>query len=134
MRLINQVSDSAPWRHSEGLCDEHGRDILRVSPVAIAAYREHLLADGLARPTFKQDLARIRLLFDYMVAGRILPFNLAASVRAPKHVIEKCKTGTGAGRGSSAARSHRCAELCQPAGSRAARGHGLSFARVSALF
>lgn len=73
-------------------CDERGYDFLRISPVAIAAYVEQLLADGLARPTVKQHLAAIRMLFDYMVTGGILPFNPAASVRGPKHVVKKGKT------------------------------------------
>jgi site-specific recombinase XerD len=73
-------------------CEERGYDFLRVTPVAIAGYVELLLADGLARPTVKQHLAAIRMLFDYMVTGGILPFNPAASVRGPKHVVKKGKT------------------------------------------
>jgi site-specific recombinase XerD len=73
-------------------CEERGYDFLRVSPVAIAGHVEQLLADGLARPTVKQHLAAIRMLFDYMVTGGILPFNPAASVRGPKHVVKKGKT------------------------------------------
>ncbi|MGO9357807.1 MAG: tyrosine-type recombinase/integrase [Xanthobacteraceae bacterium] len=73
-------------------CEERGQDFLGVSPVAIAAYVEQLLADGLARPTVKQHLAAVRMLFDYMVTGGILPFNPAASVRGPKHVVKKGKT------------------------------------------
>jgi site-specific recombinase XerD len=63
-----------------------------MTPVAIAAWVEQLLADGLARPTVKQHLAAVRMLFDYMVTGGILPFNPAASVRWPKHVVKKGKT------------------------------------------
>jgi len=73
-------------------CGERGYDFLRISPVAIAGYVEQLLADGLARPTVKQHLAAVRMLFDYMVTGGILPFNPAASVRGPKHVVKKGKT------------------------------------------
>src|ERR1039458_5166889 len=47
-------------------CDERGYSFLRVTPVVIAAYVEQLLADGLARPTVKQHLAAIRMLFDYI--------------------------------------------------------------------
>jgi integrase/recombinase XerD len=32
------------------------------------------------------------MLYDYMVTGGILPFNPAASVRGPKHVVKKGKT------------------------------------------
>jgi site-specific recombinase XerD len=73
-------------------CEERGYDFLRVTPVAIATYVEQLLADGLARPTVKQHLAAIRMLYDYMVTGGFLPFNPAASVRGPKHVVKKGKT------------------------------------------
>jgi hypothetical protein len=75
-------------------CEERGQDFLRVSPVAIAAYIEQLLADGLARPTVKQHLAAVRMLYDYMVTGGILPFNPAASLRGPKHVVRKGKAPT----------------------------------------
>jgi site-specific recombinase XerD len=73
-------------------CGERGYDFLRMTPVAIAAWVEQLLADGLARPTVKQHLAAVRMLFDYMVTGGILPFNPAAPVRWPKHVVKKGKT------------------------------------------
>ena len=72
--------------------EERGYDFLRMSPVAIAGYVEQLLDDGLARPTVKQHLAAVRMLYDYMVTGGILPFNPAASVRGPKHVVKKGKT------------------------------------------
>ena len=73
-------------------CGERGYDFLRMTPVAIAAWVEQLLADGLARPTVKQHLAAVRMLLDYMVTGGILPFNPAAPVRWPKHVVKKGKT------------------------------------------
>jgi integrase/recombinase XerD len=40
----------------------------------------------------KQHLAAIRMLFDWMVTGGVLPFNPAASVRGPKYSIKKGKT------------------------------------------
>jgi integrase/recombinase XerD len=46
----------------------------------------------LSKPTIKQHLAAIRMLFDYLVIGQIVPFNPAAPVRGPKHVIKKGKT------------------------------------------
>ena len=73
-------------------CEEHGRDFLLLNPVVIATYVEQLLADGMAKPTVKQHLAAIRMLFDYMVTGGILPFNPAASVRGPKYVVKRGKT------------------------------------------
>ena len=43
-------------------------------------------------PTAKQKLAAIRMLFDWLVTGQIVPTNPAASVRGPKHVVKVGKT------------------------------------------
>jgi site-specific recombinase XerC len=43
-------------------------------------------------PTVKQHLAAIRMMFDWMVIGQIVPVNPAASVRGPKHVVKRGKT------------------------------------------
>lgn len=40
----------------------------------------------------KQHLAAIKMLFDWLVTGQIVPTNPAASVRGPKHVVKKGKT------------------------------------------
>jgi integrase/recombinase XerD len=64
-----------------------------VEPVIVAAYVEKLLKkDGLSKPTVKQHLAAIRMLFDWMVTGGILAVNPAAAVRGPKYMIKKGKT------------------------------------------
>lgn len=55
----------------------------QISPVLVAAYVEKLLAEGLAKPSVKQHLAAIRMLFDYLVTGGVLPTNPAASVAVP---------------------------------------------------
>ena len=36
--------------------------------------------------------ARNTMLFDWLVVGQVLPFNLASSVRGPKHVVKSGKT------------------------------------------
>lgn len=69
-----------------------GRSLKTVKPVLVAAYVEKLLNDGLSKPTVKQHLAAIRMMFDWMVTGGFLPFNPAASVRGPKYVVKKGKT------------------------------------------
>ena len=46
----------------------------------------------MAKPTVKQHLAAIRMLFDWLVTGGILASNPATSVRGPKHVIKRGKT------------------------------------------
>ena len=42
--------------------------------------------------TVKQHLAALRMLFDWLVAGQVLPFNPTSSVRGPKHVVKSAKT------------------------------------------
>jgi integrase/recombinase XerD len=43
-------------------------------------------------PTVKQHLAVVRMLFDWLVVGQIVPYNPAHAVRGPKHVVKKGKT------------------------------------------
>ena len=45
-----------------------------------------------APPTVKQHLAAIRMLFDWLVVGQIVPTNPAGSVRGPKYVVKQGKT------------------------------------------
>src|SRR5260221_552411 len=54
----------------------------------VAAYIGH---PGTA-PTVKQHLAAIRMLFDFLVIGQIVPMNPAGSVRGQKHVVHRGKT------------------------------------------
>jgi integrase len=43
-------------------------------------------------PSVKQPLAAIRMLFDWLVTGQVVPTNPAAAVRGPKHVVKTGKT------------------------------------------
>lgn len=71
-------------------CEQHGvRDLEQIRPVVIAAYIEQHRS---AAPTVKQHLAAIRMLFDWLVTGQVVPMNPAASVRGPKYVIKRGKT------------------------------------------
>lgn len=70
-------------------CDQHDLQLDQLNPVAIAAYIE---GHSGAPPTVKQHLAAIRMLFDYLVIGQIVPMNPAASVRGPKYVVKVGKT------------------------------------------
>ena len=72
-------------------CDERGLELNQLTPVLVAAYIEQLGRE-VAKPTVKQHLAAIRMLFDYLVTGQIIPTNPAAAVRGPKHVVKKGKT------------------------------------------
>ncbi len=72
-------------------CEERDLGLEQLEPVLIAAYVEGL-GEQLAAPSVKQHLAAIRMLFDYLVVGQILPQNPASSVRGPKHVVSQGKT------------------------------------------
>jgi site-specific recombinase XerD len=62
-----------------------------IEPLHVAAYIEQLQA-SFAKPTVKQHLAAIRMLFDWLVTGGILTVNPAHAVRGPKHVVKRGKT------------------------------------------
>ncbi len=61
----------------------------RIELIIVATYIEQHRG---APPTVKQHLAAIRMLFDWLVTGQVLPVNPAWSVRGPKHVVKKGKT------------------------------------------
>lgn len=50
------------------------------------------LTNRFEAPTVKQHLAAIRMLFDWLVIGQVVPMNPASSVRGPKHVVKRGKT------------------------------------------
>jgi integrase/recombinase XerD len=62
-----------------------------IQPIHVASYIENLLTVH-ARPTVKQHLAAIRMLFDWLVTGQVIPLNPAHAVRGPKHSVKKGKT------------------------------------------
>lgn len=66
-------------------------DLAQVKPVHVAGYVESL-RDGFAKPTAKQHLAAIRMLFDWLVVGQVTALNPAHAVRGPKHVVIKGRT------------------------------------------
>ena len=71
---------------------EHRRIALdQVEPMVVAAYIEQLCGAH-APASVKQHLAALRMLFDWLVVGQVLPFNPASSVRGPKHVVKTGKT------------------------------------------
>jgi integrase/recombinase XerD len=71
-------------------CESHSfRELGQLNPVIVAGYIEQQTA---AAPTVKQHLAAIRMMFDFLVIGQIVPMNPASSVRGPKHVVKRGKT------------------------------------------
>src|SRR5260370_25897673 len=71
------------WCESRGITR-----IEDVQPVHVAGYIEQLQA-GRKAPTVKQHLACIRMLFDWLVTGQVLPSNPAHAVRGPRHSVTK---------------------------------------------
>ncbi len=59
--------------------------------IHVAAYVEELTHHQSAA-SVKQRLAAIRMMFDWLATGGILPFNPATAVRGPKHVVKRGKT------------------------------------------
>jgi integrase/recombinase XerD len=72
-------------------CDARGISLAQLTPVIVAAYIEEL-GQHEAKPTVKQHLAALRMLFDYLVTGQVLPTNPAYAVRGPKHVVKTGRT------------------------------------------
>jgi integrase/recombinase XerD len=66
-------------------------EIAGIQPIHVAAWLQELGRDH-SRPTVKQHLAAIRMLFDWLIVGQLLPYNPAASVRGPKHSVKRGKT------------------------------------------
>ena len=62
-----------------------------IEPLHVAAYIEALGQD-FEKPTVKQHLAAIRMLFDWLVTGQVVATNPAHAVRGPKHVVKTGKT------------------------------------------
>jgi site-specific recombinase XerD len=66
-------------------------ELAEIEPIHVAAYIEALQATA-AKPTVKQHLAAVRMLFDWLVVGQVLALNPAHAVRGPKHVVRRGKT------------------------------------------
>jgi site-specific recombinase XerD len=74
------------WLETHGLAD-----LASIRTHHVSTYIE-ALAQTHKAPTVKQHLAAIRMLFDFLIVGQIVPMNPAAAVRGPKHVVKKGKT------------------------------------------
>lgn len=112
--LIADAGDQAAWRYVEffaanirnantrrayaracqqffAWCDERGLTLMTIRPVDVARYIETRQQTHSA-PDVKQQLAAVRMLFDWLITGQIVPLNPAAAVRGPKHVVKIGKT------------------------------------------
>jgi site-specific recombinase XerD len=112
--LIADAGDPAAWRYVEfftanirnpntrrayaracvsffAWCDERGLTLTTIRPHDVATYIETRQQTHSA-PDVKQQLAAVRMLFDWLITGQIVPVNPAAALRGPKHVVKTGKT------------------------------------------
>jgi hypothetical protein len=73
------------WREQRGL------SLTSIRPFDVAAWVKEL-QEKHGAPGVKQQLAAVRMLFDWLVTGQLVPMNPAAAVRGPKHVVKTGKT------------------------------------------
>ena len=66
-------------------------ELQQIQPVHVAAYIEQLGREHSA-PTVKQHLACLRMLFDWLVTGQVIPSNPGHAVRGPRHSVSKGAT------------------------------------------
>jgi site-specific recombinase XerD len=72
-------------------CENRGLSLTSIRPFDVAAWVKDLQQQH-GSPGVKQQLAAVRMLFDWLVTGQIVPMNPAAAVRGPKHVVKTGKT------------------------------------------
>ena len=80
------------WCEGRGLLD-----MADIKPPHVAVYIELLglpkpEGQGLSKPSVKQHLAALRMLFDWLVVGHVLDTNPAHAVRGPKYSQNKGRT------------------------------------------
>jgi site-specific recombinase XerD len=111
--LIAAAGDAAGWRYIEfftaNIHNNHTRRayaracgrffawsehrdlaLTAIRPFDVAAWVKEL--EEHSAPNVKQQLAAVRMLFDWLVIGQVMPMNPAAAVRGPKHVVKTGKT------------------------------------------
>jgi site-specific recombinase XerD len=112
--LISAAGDDASWRYIDfftsnirnpntrrayarachqffAWAEERGLSLGTIRPYDISLYIESRQQTHSA-PDVKQQLAAIRMLFNWLITGQIVPHNPAAAVRGPKHVVKTGKT------------------------------------------
>ena len=112
--LIADAGDHAAWRYVEfftanisnpntrrayaracarffGWCEDRGLMLATIRPIDVAAWIEKLRGKHGAAGV-KQQLAAVRMLFDWLIIGQVVPVNPAAAVRGPKLVVKIGKT------------------------------------------
>ena len=72
-------------------CEKKRFPLSGLQPTIVAIDVEELQQSHSA-PSVKQHLAAIRMLFDWLVIGQVIPTNPASAVRGPKHTAKRGKT------------------------------------------
>ena len=72
-------------------CEDRGLTLITIRPFDVATYIETLQRTH-SPPAVKQQLAAVRMLFDWLITGQVMPVNPASAVRGPKHVVKTGKT------------------------------------------
>src|SRR5271166_4559279 len=72
-------------------CEDRGLTLTTIRPFDVATYIETLQQTH-SPPGVKQQLAAVRMLFDWLIVGQIVPSNPTSAVRGPKHVVKTGKT------------------------------------------
>lgn len=93
---IRNANTRAAYSRAAGLflrwCEEREiSELAAIKPMHVAGYIEQLQSERSA-PTVKQHLACLRMLFDWLVTGQVLPTNPAHAVRGPRHSVSKGST------------------------------------------
>jgi site-specific recombinase XerD len=112
--LIANEGDQASWRYVDfftanirnpntrrayaraclqffGWAEERGLSLTTIRPFDVALYIE-TRQETHSAPDVKQQLAAVRMLFNWLITGQIVPANPASAVRGPKHVVKTGKT------------------------------------------
>ena len=111
--VIAVLGDQASWRYVEffaanirnpntrrayaracnrffGWCDDRGLTLTTIRPFHVGEWIEQL-QENHGPAGVKQQLAAVRMMFNWLINGQVAPVNPAAAVRGPKLVV---KTGT----------------------------------------
>ena len=112
--LVATLGDQASWRYVEffaaninnphtqrayaracsrffAWCEQRGLTLMAIRPYDVAAWVKEL-QEKHGPAGVKQQLAAVRMMFDWLITGQVMPINPAAAVRGPKLVVKTGKT------------------------------------------
>ena len=108
-------------------CEDRGLTLTTIRPFDVGEWVEQL-QENHGAPGVKQQLAAVRMMFDWLITGQIVPMNPAAAVRGPKHRRENRQdAGARRQRMAQAHRQHSDRDCARSARPRADRHPHLLF-------